>query len=54
MEFIETKKITNNIAKITLTNGKKYNPLSLDVLRHLNGEFNDLSNDSNVKAIIIS
>ena len=36
MEFIETKKITNNIAKITLTNGKKYNPLSLNVLRHLN------------------
>ena len=54
MEFIETKKITNNIAKITLTNGKKYNPLSLNVLRHLNSEFNDLSNDSNVKAIIIS
>ena len=54
MECIETKKITNNIAKITLTNGKKYNPLSLNVIRHLNSEFNDLSNDSNVKAIIIS
>ncbi|MDC3096687.1 enoyl-CoA hydratase [Alphaproteobacteria bacterium] len=54
MEFIETKKITNNIAKITLTNGKKYNPLSLNVLRHLNSKFNDLSNDSNVKVIIIS
>ena len=54
MEFIETKKITNNIAKTTLTNGKKYNPLSLNVIRHLNSEFNDLSNDSNVKAIIIS
>ena len=54
MEFIETKKITNDIAKITLTNGKKYNPLSLYVLRLLNNEINNLSKDTNIKVIIIS
>ena len=53
MEFIETKKITNDIAKITLTNGKKYNPLSLNVLKVLNSQFNDLSNDPTVKVSIM-
>ena len=49
MEFIETKKITNDIAKITLTNGKKYNPLSLYVLRLLNNEINNLNVTSSFK-----
>jgi len=52
MEFIETKKITNDIAKITLTNGKKYNPLSQSWRKLLNNEINYVSSDKATPELI--
>ncbi len=54
MEYIETKIIHNEIGKIILTNGQKHNPLSLKVINKLKKELVFLSNNLNIKVIIIS
>ncbi len=52
--FVLTEKINDNIGKIILTNGKKINPLSLSVLKKIKKEITLLSEQKQVKVIIIS
>ena len=54
MKYIETKIIHDEIGKIILTNGEKYNPLSLGVIKDLKKELVFLSNNPRIKVIIIS
>ena len=46
--------ITSSIIKINLTNGKKHNPLSLGLMKNLNGTLKEISSQSSSKVLIIS
>ena len=52
--FVEKSKVTKEIGKINLINGQKYNPLSLSVLKSITKEITLLSEEKEVKVIIIS
>ena len=52
--FVEKSKVTKEIGKINLNNGQKYNPLSLSVLKSITKEITLLSEEKEVKVIIIS
>jgi enoyl-CoA hydratase/carnithine racemase len=45
---------TDHIVRIELTNGKKYNPLSLDLIRALTKALKEVSSQVKVKVLIIS
>ena len=45
---------TDHIVRIELTNGKKYNPLSLDLIRALTKALKEVSSQAKVKVLIIS
>ena len=45
---------TDHIVRIELTNGKKYNPLSLDLIRDLTKTLKEISSQPKVKVLIIS
>ena len=45
---------TDHIVRIELTNGKKYNPLSLDLIRALTKALKEISSQPKVKVLIIS
>ena len=45
---------TDHIVRIELTNGKKYNPLSLDLIRALTKSLKQISSQAKVKVLIIS
>ena len=44
---------TDHIVRIELTNGKKYNPLSLDLIRDLTKTLKEISSQLKVKVLII-
>ena len=52
--FVQKIKVTKEIAKIILNNGQKYNPLSLSVIDSIKKEINILSEENDIKVIIIS
>ena len=43
---------TDHIVRIELTNGKKYNPLSLDLIRALTKSLKQISSQAKVKVLI--
>ena len=53
MKYIEKKLITKDIAKIILTNGEKYNPLSLSVIKNLIMQIEEISKNKEIKVLII-
>ena len=52
--FIIKKIVNKNIGKIILTNGQKFNPLSLSILKDLKENINSFSEEKEIKVIIIS
>ena len=52
--FFSIKNETENIVRIELTNGKKHNPLSLQLIKDLTKALEDVSAQSKIKVIIIS
>ena len=52
--FFSIKNETENIVRIELTNGKKHNPLSLQLIKNLTKALGDVSAQTKIKVIIIS
>ena len=52
--FFSIKNETENIVRIELTNGKKHNPLSLQLIKALTKALGDVSAQTKIKVIIIS
>ena len=52
--FFSIKYETENIVRIELTNGKKHNPLSLQLIKSLTKALGDVSAQTKIKVIIIS
>ena len=52
--FVRIEKVNDSIGKIILSNGKKINPLSLSILKKINREITLMSENNNIKVIIIS
>lgn len=52
--FVLVEKVNDSIGKIILSNGKKINPLSLSILKKINREITLMSENNNIKVIIIS
>ena len=52
--FFSIKNETENIVRIELTNGKKHNPLSLQLIKALIKALKDVSAQTKIKVIIIS
>ena len=52
--LIKIHDVTKNIVRIELTNGKKHNPLSLELMKSLTYSLKEISSRSNVRVLIIS
>ena len=52
--FFKVSNVTKNIVKIELCNGKKHNPLSLDLMKNLTSSLKEISARPNVRVLIIS
>jgi enoyl-CoA hydratase/carnithine racemase len=52
--LIKIYDVTKNIVRIELTNGKKHNPLSLELMKSLTYSLKEISSRSNVRVLIIS
>ena len=53
-DLIKIYDVTKNIVRIELTNGKKHNPLSLELMINLTRSLKEISSRSNVRVLIIS
>ena len=52
--LFKVSNVTKHIVKIELCNGKKHNPLSLDLMKHLTSSLKEISTRPNVRVLIIS
>ena len=53
-DLIKIYDVTKNIVRIELINGKKHNPLSLELMINLTRSLKEISSRSNVRVLIIS
>ena len=52
--FFKISNVSNHVVKVELSNGKKHNPLSLELIKALTKSLKEVSSQENVKVLIIS
>ena len=53
-KFFKISNVSNHVVKVELSNGKKHNPLSLELIKALTNSLKEVSSLENVKVLIIS
>ncbi|MDA9649087.1 enoyl-CoA hydratase [Alphaproteobacteria bacterium] len=53
-KFFKISNVSNHVVKVELNNGKKHNPLSLELIKALTKSLKEVSSQENVKVLIIS
>jgi len=50
--FFKISNVSNHVVKVELSNGKKHNPLSLELIKALTKSLKEVSSQENVKVLI--